>query len=160
MTATSATSPEVVTLEPRTTAVVQAVVPMADLRAFFDRSFGELAAALADQGVAPTGPAFALHHRRPDDTADLEVGFPTARAVEPAGEVVAGSLPGGRAARLVHQGGYDGLGEAWGRLVAWAGEQGSQPDGPFLEVYVTEPRPDVDPADLRTELYLPLDAGA
>jgi len=64
-----------------------------------------------------------------------------------------GSLPAGRVARLVHVGGYDGLGESWGRLGAWIAEQNLAPGTVIWEVYVTEPNPDMDPADLRTELY-------
>ena len=53
---------------------------------------------------------------------------------------------------LVHLGSYDKLVASWERLGAWMGEQGLTP-GPLLwEVYVTEPSPDMDPADLRSEL--------
>ena len=63
---------------------------------------------------------------------------------------------GGRVARTVHAGGYDGLGEAWGSLIGWAAEQGLAPTGEMWEVYLTEPTPDGDPADNRTELNLQL----
>jgi effector-binding domain-containing protein len=56
-------------------------------------------------------------------------------------------------ARLVHAGGYDQLGEAWGRLGAWIAGQGLTPGADLWEVYVTGPSPDTDPADLRTELF-------
>ena len=38
------------------------------------------------------------------------------------------------------------------RLAAWMGEQGLTPGPVLWEVYVTEPSPDMDPADLRSEL--------
>ena len=159
MTSTPAPSgPVVVEVEPTTTAVVRSVVPTTGLADFFDRAFGQLGAALAEQGVAPTGAAFALYHRAPDDTADLEVGFPTAGAIEPRGDVEPSRLPGGRVARAVHAGSFDGLGDAWGRLLDWVRAEGLEP-GPteaFWEVYLTEPSPDMDPADLRTELNRPV----
>ena len=56
-------------------------------------------------------------------------------------------------AKLVHHGGLDGLPEgAWERLAGWIDEKGLAPGADIWEVYVTEPSPDMDPADLRTEL--------
>ncbi len=150
------TTPGLVTVEPVTTAVVKATIPSTEVTNFFDRSFGVLGGALAAQGVTPAGPAFALYHGVPDETMDLEVGYPTDRAIEPDGAVEAGGLPGGRVARVVHAGSFDGLIDAWQRLGAWIGEQGLTRGQPYWEVYLTEPSPDMDPADLRTELNWPI----
>jgi effector-binding domain-containing protein len=138
------------------TAVVRGVVPSSDLADFFDRSFSVLSAALAELGTTPSGPAFAYYARPPEATSELEVGFPVGGPVQPRGEVVPSRLPGGRVATLVHQGGYDGLGESWGRLQKWVAQQGLTPAPGLWEVYLTEPTPDGDPADNRTALYLPL----
>ena len=138
------------------TAVIRGVVPLAQLPDFFDRSFGTLAAVTSRQNVAIIGPAFALYHGAPSDAADLEVGFPTAQRVEPADEVEAGSLPAGPAARQVHHGGYDTLASSWEQLERWMRDEGLEPAPSFWEVYVTEPSPDMDPADLRTELIWPV----
>ena len=135
------------------TVVVRGVVPVAELAALFDRSFAALARAGASGGADGAGPAFARYHGRPGETVDLQVGFPTVGAAAPDGDVEPGALPGGRAARLVHAGGYDGLGVSWGRLEEWIVEQGHRPGPVFWEVYVTEPSPDTDPATLRTELF-------
>jgi len=148
--------PELVTAEPTRTAVVRGTVTAEEITDFFDRSFSVLSEALAAQGVSPTGPAFGLFRGIPDETMDLEVGFPTDRAIEPDGSAEAGELPGGRVARLVHAGSFDGLGEAWQGLGAWIAEQGLTPAEAYWEVYLTEPSPDMDPADLRTELNWPV----
>jgi len=111
---------------------------------------------LAGQGVAVVGPAFGLYHGAPGAVADLEVGFPTAGTVESDGDVVASRLPGGRVARLVHEGSLDRLGESWLRLADWIGAAGLTPGRDQWEVYVTEPSPDMNPADLRTELNWPV----
>jgi effector-binding domain-containing protein len=147
------TEPDLADVTETTTAVIQGVVPMAEIAGFFDRSFSELATVLAEQGIAPTGPAFARYAGPPGETADLEVGFPVDRTVTQAGGVHSSSLPAGRVARVVHAGGYDQLGETWGLLSAWIAEQGHTPGADLWEVYVTEPNPDMDPADLRTELF-------
>jgi effector-binding domain-containing protein len=149
-------TPELITTSATPTAVVREVVPMSALAPFYDRAFSVLPKTVAGQGVAITGAAFGYYFGMPGETVDLAAGFPTDRPVEPEGGVIAGELPGGRVARVVHTGSYDGLGEAWQALGAWIGEQGLTPGGEFWEVYVTEPSPDMDPADLRTELYWPV----
>ncbi|WP_246955957.1 transcriptional regulator [Brachybacterium sp. Marseille-Q7125] len=147
------TAPEV-----PTAVVRQQDFPMYDMASLMDGTFTHLAEALAGAGIAPIGPAFALHHRQPVSTADCEVGFPVDRVLEgeielPSGYVVTGSvLPGGRVARISHRGAYGGLAEAWGAFTEEIGEAGEQMIFPFWEFYVTMPGPDVNPATLRTDL--------
>lgn len=152
----STNEPEVVRLEPVTTATIRDVVAIDELPAFFDRAFSTLAALLGAQGITIVGPAFSLYHDHPSGTADVEVGYTTDREIEPSGRAGPGALPGGRVARVVHEGGYDELAAAWDRLGDWMSEHGLSGRMPFWEVYLTEPSPDMDPADLRTELNLPV----
>lgn len=147
--------PELIEVEPTTTAVIRGVVPMTEITTFYDRSFTEVATVIGRQGRSPLG-AFGLYLAPPADVIELEVGFVVDGEVEPAGDVVPSSLPGGRVARLVHHGAYDGLGEAWGGLMAWVSDQGLTPAGAMWEVYVTEPTPETDPASLRTDLFCPV----
>lgn len=107
---------------------------------------------MARAGISMAGPAIALYHSPPGDVIDLEVGFPVDGTVDPTQGVEPSELPGGRTAQLVHEGAYDDLGSSWERLDAWLREQGLTPGAAAWEVYLTEPRPDMDPAELRTEL--------
>lgn len=153
---TTAAEPELVELEAATTAVIRGVVSVAELRTFFDASFGTLPQVLAGQGIAVLSPAFGRYHGITGDTFDLEVGFVTDRPVRPEREVVAGSLPGGRAGRLTHFGSFDGLGSSWQRLHSWLQAQGLAPQAQRWEFYVTQPSPEMDPRELRTDLCWPL----
>ncbi|MFJ6104267.1 GyrI-like domain-containing protein [Streptomyces sp. NPDC092359] len=148
-----AAGPQVVRREPVTTAVVRGHVPFAELRDFFDSAFGTLGRVLREQGVTPLGAAFALHHGTSGEKADLEVGFPTDRAVREEAGVVAATLPGGRVARLTHHGAFDGLGASWERLGTWMRDRGLARGEDRWEEYTTQPSPDMDPRDLRTELH-------
>jgi effector-binding domain-containing protein len=152
----AAPEPELVSLGPATTAVIRGTVPPTGLRDFFDESFRTLPQVLADQRVSVLSPAFALYHGIPVDAFDLEAGFVTDRPVQPAHGVVAGSLPGGRAARLTHFGSFDGLGSSWERLDSWIRRQGLSAGSQRWETYVTRPSPEMDPRDLRTDLTWPL----
>jgi effector-binding domain-containing protein len=152
----SSTEPDVVHLAPTTTAVIRAVVAEADLRDFFDRSFATLARVIAEQGVTITGPAFSLYHDHPAATMDVEVGFTTDRPVTPTDGVHPSELPGGRVVRVVHEGAYEELPDAWDRLSTWMDDRGLGAGMPFWEVYLTAPTPDADPTAMRTELNLPV----
>lgn len=147
---------ELVEVERRPTAVVRGTIAMGELPAFFDSAFEQLTTTLAHQQRAITGPAFALYHEAPAEVARLEVGFPLDAEVEPSGDVEPGHLPAGTVARTIHRGGFDGLGDSWGRLGAWIGERQLEPSESMWEVYLTEPTPEMDPADLRTELNWPV----
>jgi effector-binding domain-containing protein len=150
------TTPELVTLEPTTTAVVRETVPMSELTGFFDRAFGAVMAAAQDQDVAVTGPPFAMYLGMPTETVDIAAGFPTDRAVSPAGGVVPSELPGGRAGQLLHVGSYDSLEQAYGRLMGWLGEQGLVPSQVMWETYLNEPTPDGDPNANQTLITWPV----
>ncbi|MGW2631400.1 GyrI-like domain-containing protein [Streptomyces chattanoogensis] len=97
-----------------------------------------------------------MYHGLPGEPLDLEVGFVTDRAVRPEGDVSVGSLPRGRVARLMHCGSFDGLASSWQRLHTWLLAQGLSAGGGRWETYITQPSPEMDPRDLRTELNWPL----
>lgn len=134
-------------------------LPMSEMPTVFDSTFTALFPLLNELGLTPTGPAFALHHRMPDETATFELGVPVDRALD--GEVTTGEgvafsparLPTGDIAAVSHLGAYEGLGESWGIFLERITDGGARPQLPFWEVYVTEPGPDVNPTTLRTDLY-------
>lgn len=142
----------------------------ADLPAFMDRSFTALGRAIADGVFTPDGPAFSRYDGDLSDglgeVTDVRVGFPVATPLDEGvtidvdGEAVTlepSDLPACRLATTKHHGGYDGLGAAWGDFTAAVLARDLRPRSPVWEVYDTEPTPDMDPADLRTGLALPVE---
>lgn len=146
------TEPDLLEVAEVNLAVVHGRVSPDEATAFFDTSFGRLTAVLDAQGVNITGPALALYGTVSEQTMEITVGFPVDRLIQPEAEVVAGALPSGRTARLVHRGSFDGLDQSWDRLHSWITARDLTPGSTRWEVYVTEPTPHMDPADLRTEL--------
>ncbi len=149
------TEPTRITRDPVPTVVVRhRGVRMDQLRDLFDAGFSALAAS----GAVLAGPAFAVYRGDLGATFDLDIGFPVA---EPPAEPVAvagltleaSELPGGEWLGLTHLGSYDRLGESWGRL-AQAADERELRGSAMLEVYVTEPSPEIDPDTLRTDLFL------
>jgi AraC family transcriptional regulator len=65
------------------------------------------------------------------------------------------TLAAGRYAMARHVGPYDQLPAKWGELYAWAGKRATP--GPSFELYRNDPS-NAKPAELITELYLPITA--
>lgn len=157
------TAPEVLDLEVQPTLVVRSEHQrMDDMATLMDGTFSHVPQALLGAGLHITGPAVALYRGVPGETVFVEVGFPVDRVPEgdiplPGGlTAIASELPGGRAVRTSHLGGYDDLGSAWEGFVGSTEELGETIADPYWEIYVTEPTPDLDPAALRTDLVAQL----
>jgi AraC family transcriptional regulator len=111
--------------------------------------------------VRPDTQLLAIYHDDPEVTpadelrADAGITVPEGVAL-PAG-LVEHRLPAGRYARAMHIGPYALLGDAWARLMGeWLPASSERVgSGASYEVYRNTPM-DVPPAELRTELYLPL----
>ena len=81
---------------------------------------------------------------------EFEVGVQVTRAFEPAGAVVASTLPRGRAAHTIHRGDYAGLGEAYDAIARWCRTSGHTLSPTRWEVYGDW---DEDPANVQTDVY-------
>lgn len=148
-------TPEIVDSRATATMVVKATdLPVDGMAPFFDEAFTALGAQASAQHAQITGAAFSRQFRPMTTTADLEVGFPIAAPIDPQAPVESGDLPAVRVARVVYAGGFDGLPEAWAALTAWVIDNGytPHPEAGAWEIYLTEPTPEMDPADLLTEL--------
>ncbi|CAN5246479.1 hypothetical protein BH11PSE10_BH11PSE10_02170 [soil metagenome] len=150
-------APQLTASPAQLTALIHLSIPRSAMQAAMGPAIQELLAAVQAQGLAPTGPWFTHHLRRPSDTFDFEVCVPVAAAVRPVGRVAAGQLPAAaRAAQAIYSGPYEGLADAWPQLFAWVAAQGLRPTAELLETYLRGPQSSDDPAEWRTELKLTL----
>jgi effector-binding domain-containing protein len=149
-------APQIAESEDRATACISLVVPRTEIQAVMGPAIGEIYAALAAQGIAPAGPWFTHHRRRPTDTFDFDVCVPVASPVAAAGRVQPGRLAAARVARTVYHGPYQGLAAAWGEFRAWIEANGHTPRVDLWECYLVGPESTDDPAAWRTELNQPL----
>ena len=139
-------------------ATVRHIGPYAQIASAFQR----LHALVAPAGLLrPGAEMLAIYHDDPEVTpaealrADAALTVP-ADAALPAG-VGEDALPAGRYALAVHTGPYEGLGDAWARLMGgWLPRSGERVGaGACYERYRNTPM-DAPPEALTTELYLPL----
>jgi effector-binding domain-containing protein len=146
----------VTTIDPQTAAVVRAEVPMAELRAVFDRGFGQVMRVAQAQGVAIAGPPFGFYPRMPTDTVAVVVGFPVAAPITEDGDVTSFELPGGRVIVGMHVGPYEALEATYRELTEWAASHGHSLADHMWESYLTDPRTQPDPATWQTSITWPL----
>jgi effector-binding domain-containing protein len=149
-------TPQIVRSPAQLTAIIRLTIPRKEIQSVMGPAIGEVTAAVAAQGITPSGPVFSHHFRMDPGIFDFEVGVPVPKPVSPAGRVKQGQLPATTVARTVYHGPYEGLGSAWGEFDAWIAANGRTPAPDLWERYVAGPESDPDPANWRTELNRPL----
>lgn len=149
-------TPQIIQTTAQLTAIIHLIVPCDEIRNVMDPGIGELMATLAAQGIAPAGPWFTHHRRRPTDTFDFEISVPVSAPVTAAGRVQPGEWPAMRVARTTYHGPYEGLGEAWGEFLDWIEAHGHAQAGDLWECYLAGPESSPDPSTWRTQLNRPL----
>jgi effector-binding domain-containing protein len=158
-------SPKLVERRAQPFASIHVDIAPDQLASVIDKSFGTLFGWLAQRGIQPAGAPFVKYNVV--DMAkrlDLELGVPVTAPVQAAGEVLAGTLPAGRYAVVIHRGHYNGLREATAELlqsaqalsVTW--DAASAPSGERfaarLETYLTDPSKEPDPTQWQTEIAI------
>ncbi len=130
-----------------------------------------LVGALVAHGHPPAGAPFFRYLEIRGESMTVQVGVPVLAGAQLSPDdvpfpVESGSLPAGRYACLTHVGPFDGLLAATQGLLYWAKEQGLPFDtdtvdgvgrwAARLEIYLTDPRMETDPARFETELAMKL----
>lgn len=111
----------------------------------------------AAANVAPSGPP-QLAYPGPVTDGDFELDLYLPVAGEVAGQdpVDVVDLPGGPAARTLHQGAYDKIPAAYEAVFTWVHEHGHTPSGPPRELYLNGPDEEKSSDDYVTEVVVPL----
>lgn len=149
-------TPQIVQTTSQATAVIRITVSWDEIKTVMGPTIREVYEAIAAQGIAPAGPWFTHHFRRPTDSFDMEVSVPVAKPIAAAGRVQPSEWPAMRVVQTVYHGGYEGLGEAWGEFMDWIEEQGLKTADDLWECYLVGPESGDDAAAYRTELNRPL----
>jgi effector-binding domain-containing protein len=148
--------PHIVQTEAQPAAVIRLTIPRAEIQTVMGPAIAEVLAAVAAQGLAPTGPVFSHHLRMDPETFDFEVGVPVKTPITSTGRVHASQLPAATVARTVYRGPYEGLGSAWCEFGEWIATEGHKPAANLWECYAAGPESNADPATWRTQLNRPL----
>jgi DNA-binding transcriptional MerR regulator len=123
-----------------------------------DSAEAQMIAALRGALGKPTGNLLARYHEADDDALwDIEVCLPIAEAYGGtlSNDIRDLTLPGGKAASIVHagdHGGVFGMQTAYQTLWGWIRAHGHDVEGPPYEVYLFDESNTANPADYRTEI--------
>jgi effector-binding domain-containing protein len=137
------------------TMVVRARASVQSMPQILGQAWGTIMEYAGRLGVQPSGPPFVAYHNMDMQDLDLEIGFPFGQQVGGAGEVLAGQIPGGKAAVCLHVGPYDRIHAAYDALQNWMEANGHTPSGVAYEFYLNDPRT-TPPAELQTQVVFPL----
>jgi effector-binding domain-containing protein len=149
-------TPQIVQTAAQQVALIHLEIPKADIQKMMGPGIKEILAAVATQGVTPTGPWFTHHLKMDPGSWDFEISVPVASSVKPVGRVKPGTLRAARVARTNYHGPYEGLGDGWGELMQWIAANGHSPAPDLWECYAAGPESGSDPVKWRTELNRPL----
>jgi effector-binding domain-containing protein len=143
-------------VEPMTIASIREVLPgYEDMGAHY----GEIFAHLGKNQVAPAGPPFAMYHDEgyKEKDIDMESAVPIAGPAPSSDRVKVRELPAvAQMACVTVEGSYEGLSEAYGRLLGWIQTNGYHIVAPNREIYIKGPGPDCEPSEYVTELQFPV----
>ncbi|MEO1483463.1 MAG: GyrI-like domain-containing protein [Myxococcota bacterium] len=147
---------EIIQAQARTLVGIRRKINVTELPAFFAEVLPKTLNWLNEKGIPPASAPMAKWCSMDMETgiADTHAGFFVAAEVDLDGEFTTDQTAGGDVIKLVHQGGYDTMGQSWGRVYGHASELGRAP-GPGWEIYVDDPV-EVPADELKTEIYLPI----
>jgi effector-binding domain-containing protein len=156
-------APEIVEWPARPYVAIPARVTMATLGTVVPPLSGEVFRWLAERGAGPAGAPFWKYNVIDmDRELEIEAGVTVPQPLAGDGRVVAGTLPSGRYATLIHAGHPSELAGATRTLLDWAAGQGltwdMQPGeagerwGNRLEIYLTDPSQEPDMSKWETQL--------
>jgi hypothetical protein len=94
-------TPQITQTEPQLTAIIRLTIPREEIQAVMGPAIVEVMAAVATQGIGPTGPVFSHHLRMDPAIFDFEVSVPVTKTVTPVGRVQPSQLPATKVARTI-----------------------------------------------------------
>jgi effector-binding domain-containing protein len=137
------------------TLAIRTRAPVQSLPQVVGQAYAAIMQVAGQLGLQPSGAPFVAYHNMDMQDLDMEIGFPFAQKVAGKGNVLAGEIPGGRAAACLHVGPYDQLGATYQALHQWMQANGHVPTGVAYEFYLNDPQ-STPPAELQTQLVFPL----
>jgi len=139
----------------QSTLVIRTRTPVQSLPQVVGQAYGAIMQYAGQLGLQPSGAPFVAYYNMDMADLDMEIGFPFEQKPEGKDNVLAGEIPGGKAAACLHVGPYNQLGAAYEALQKWMQANGYVPAGVAYEFYLNDPGA-TPPAELQTRLVFPL----
>jgi effector-binding domain-containing protein len=140
---------------PQPTLVIRTRTPVQSLPQVVGQAYGAIMEYAGRLGVWPSGAPFVAYYNKDMEDLDMEIGFPFGAELAGQGSILAGEIPGGKAAACLHVGPYDQLGIAYESLREWMQANEYEPVGVAYEFYLNDPQT-TPPDQLQTQVVFPL----
>lgn len=145
--------------EPATVAFISCKGPYTQMNEVFAKLFGRM----GKEGLAPAGPPQGVYFNTPGEVPPgellWEIRCPIAGDVAQKSPDAEGfgikKVESAEVAATIHKGPFGEVGQTYGVLASWIGENGYQIAGPSQEVYLSEPGK-TSPQELITEVRFPV----
>jgi len=133
-------------------------VDKSDALTWYYGAVGELAATLAAQDIAPTGPAGGVYESEffTDDRGRATVFYPCHSSPRLVGRVTTAVIPSAELATIIHTGPRSDCDRSYGALGAYVTQHALAVDGPIREYYLIGPAETRDESLWRTEVGWPI----
>lgn len=137
------------------TLCMRATTPVQDLPGVLGRTYNQVVQYAAAQGVDLIGPAYVLYFNMDMQNLQIEAGFPVTHNASGKDDVLAGEIPVGKYASVIHLGPYEACEAAYNTLTKWVQDHGFESTGVSYEFYFNSPA-DIPLEELKTEILFPL----
>ena len=117
--------------------------------------YHKIGALMEELGEQPADVPYSAYSNMDMNDLAVELGFPTAKALEGKGDVVPGQTPEGKALVTMYKGPYSGMEAVYNEIFAWMGERKLEPRGTFYEFYYNSPG-EVPDDELLTRIVIPV----
>jgi effector-binding domain-containing protein len=138
------------------TLVIRTHASVQSLPQVLGEAYGAVLQTAGQMGLRPSGAPFVAYHNMDMTDLDMEIGFPFEQKPNGKDPVLAGEIPGGKAASCLHVGPYEQVGAAYAALQKWMQENACVPAGVVYEFYLNDPET-TPPAELQTQVVFPLE---
>ena len=109
------------------------------------------------QGIEMVGPPATVYTEHGPGMVSFHAGMPVKAGATGADGIEVCVFPAGNAAVTIHNGSYDGLGDAHAAVEQYLHEHGLTKSGPPREVYLTDPGEVPNPDDWKTQVIWPVE---
>jgi effector-binding domain-containing protein len=126
---------------------------MQDLPAVIPQLIGKVAPYFAELGKAQTEPPFVAYYNEDADNLDVQIGWITTERLAGKGEIVSGTIGGGKAVSVMYTGAYRNLWEAHDAAHKFIAAKSYRHAHQAYEIYIDDPA-NVPESQLKTQVVV------